>query len=131
MPEKRRILGILVLAALGAASAARTQEAPTSESVEAKIRRIESSLIPTLHIKGRPVVSADMAARMTQFNVPAVSVAVARDGKIEWARAYGFGDVEAKSPATPETLFQAASISKPVAAAVTIPLDRPAPSPAT
>jgi CubicO group peptidase (beta-lactamase class C family) len=53
---------------------------------------------------------------MAQFNVPAVSVAVIRDFKIEWARAWGVKDVKTGEAATVDTLFQAASISKPVAA---------------
>jgi len=51
---------------------------------------------------------------------PALSVAVIKDFKVEWAGAYGFRDAEQKSPATVETLFQAASISKPVAAAAAL-----------
>ena len=53
---------------------------------------------------------------MAQFKVPAVSVAVIRDFKIEWARAWGVKDVKTGEAATVDTLFQAASISKPVAA---------------
>jgi CubicO group peptidase (beta-lactamase class C family) len=53
---------------------------------------------------------------LRQFNVPAVSVAVIKDFKIEVARAYGVADVGTGAPATIDTLFQAASISKPVAA---------------
>lgn len=51
---------------------------------------------------------AKIAGRMRELHVPAVSVAVIENGKIAWARAWG--------EANPETLFQAASISKPVAA---------------
>ncbi len=53
---------------------------------------------------------------MDRFGVPAVSIAVVRNFEIHWARAYGVSDVESGSAANPETLFQAASISKPVAA---------------
>jgi CubicO group peptidase (beta-lactamase class C family) len=53
---------------------------------------------------------------MAQFKVPAVSVAVIRDFKIEWAKAWGVKDVKTGQAATVDTLFQAASISKPVAA---------------
>jgi CubicO group peptidase (beta-lactamase class C family) len=53
---------------------------------------------------------------MAHYKVPAVSVAYFENGKIAWTRAYGFADLVARKSVTPETLFQAASISKPVAA---------------
>lgn len=53
---------------------------------------------------------------LAQFNVPAVSVAVIRDFKIEWAKAWGVKNVATGEAAAVDTLFQAASISKPVAA---------------
>jgi CubicO group peptidase (beta-lactamase class C family) len=60
-------------------------------------------------------VTADLAERMSALHVPGVSIAVIHDSKIEWAR--GFGVTRIDGPAvTPDTLFQAASISKPVAA---------------
>ncbi|MEO8659657.1 MAG: serine hydrolase domain-containing protein [Bryobacteraceae bacterium] len=52
---------------------------------------------------------------MKAYKVPAVSVAVVNNGQLEWAHAWGVLAVGEAKPATPETLFQAASISKPVA----------------
>ncbi|MBP2619628.1 serine hydrolase domain-containing protein [Chryseobacterium jejuense] len=52
--------------------------------------------------------------RMSFYNVNAVSIAVIKDYKIEWAKAYGFADVSEKRAATPQTLFQAGSISKTI-----------------
>ncbi len=53
---------------------------------------------------------------MERFNVPGVSVAVIKDFEIHWAKGYGTADVESGAPVDTETMFQAASISKPVAA---------------
>ena len=53
---------------------------------------------------------------MDHFGVPGVSVAVVDDFEIHWAKGYGTAGVGTGAPVTTETLFQAASISKPVAA---------------
>src|SRR4051812_11869187 len=50
--------------------------------------------------------------RMKFYKVPSVSIALVNDGKIEWAKAYGFADVENKRRANTNTLYQAGSISK-------------------
>jgi CubicO group peptidase (beta-lactamase class C family) len=57
---------------------------------------------------------------MANSKVPAVSIAVIENFKIVWAKAYGVKDVETNTPATTTTLFQAGSISKPVAAMVAL-----------
>ena len=53
---------------------------------------------------------------MHRFHVPGVSIAVVRDFKLDWAKAYGVADVETDRPVETITTFQAASISKPVTA---------------
>jgi len=53
---------------------------------------------------------------MDRFGIPGVSIAVIKDFKIHWAKGYGIADVETGAPVDTETLFQAASISKPVTA---------------
>ena len=53
---------------------------------------------------------------MTRFNVPGVSIAVIRDHQIHWAKGYGIADVATGAKVDTGTMFQAASISKPVAA---------------
>jgi CubicO group peptidase (beta-lactamase class C family) len=63
-----------------------------------------------------PIDAAEIAALLKQFNVPGVSIAVIKDFQIDWARGYGLADVDAGTPVTADTMFQAASISKPVAA---------------
>jgi CubicO group peptidase (beta-lactamase class C family) len=64
-------------------------------------------------VKDEFVSSSKLSDRMAALHVPGVSIAVIHAGKLAWAR--GFGVVRVGGPpVTPETLFQAASISKPV-----------------
>jgi CubicO group peptidase (beta-lactamase class C family) len=50
-------------------------------------------------------------------NLPALSVAVAHDGRLVWAEAFGYADVERRVPATPLTRFRLGAASKPLTAA--------------
>lgn len=59
---------------------------------------------------------------MQRFRVPGVSVAVIRDFRIHWAKSYGTADVETGRAVDETTRFQAASISKPVAAMAAVRL---------
>lgn len=98
------------------AAAQKPAGAANSAEQEARIARIENGLLPAVVIKGQPAPTMTVAERMKHYHVPGVSVAFIDHGQIAWTRAYGFADVAAKTPVTPETLFQAASISKPVSA---------------
>lgn len=53
---------------------------------------------------------------MDELGVPGMSVAVIKDFEVHWAKGYGTADVEAGAAVRTDTLFQAGSISKPVAA---------------
>lgn len=95
-----------------------------SAALEERIARVEAGLIPGtgIVVKGRPVPSAGLAERMSVYRIPAVSIAVIDKNRISWARGYGVTDRESARAVTPDTLFQAASISKPVAAAAALKL---------
>ncbi|HET6892432.1 MAG TPA: serine hydrolase, partial [Pyrinomonadaceae bacterium] len=62
--------------------------------------------------------SWSITERMKHYKVPGLSIAVIKDFKIEWVRAYGLKDIESNEPISTDTLFQAGSISKSVAAMV-------------
>jgi CubicO group peptidase (beta-lactamase class C family) len=64
--------------------------------------------------------AAFMQQLLKQANVPGVSIAVIQDFKVALAVGYGVADVETGVPVTPATMFQAASISKPVAAMMSL-----------
>jgi serine beta-lactamase-like protein LACTB, mitochondrial len=53
---------------------------------------------------------------MAQSSVPGVSVAVVEDGEYVWSEGFGMADLENFVPATPQTLYRLASISKSLTA---------------
>jgi CubicO group peptidase (beta-lactamase class C family) len=85
---------------------------------EHRIKRVEQGLLSAVLIKGSPGWS--IHERLKHYKIPGVSIAVIKDFKVEWARGYGVKDLETNEPVTTETLFQAGSISKPVAAMVAL-----------
>ena len=80
-----------------------------------RMAAVERGLLPAVTLEGAPVVKRTLAAEMARLGVPGVSIAVIHAGEIEWARGYGVV-TPGGAPVTPTTLFQAASISKPVTA---------------
>ena len=87
-------------------------QALSTQDPAAIIKTIESPQTPD----HQGLDSLTLQQLMERFQVPGVSVAVIKDFEIHWARGWGLADVEAKTPVTTDTMFQAASISKPVAA---------------
>lgn len=92
------------------------QNAPVAPSeVEQHIQHVQAGLVGTVVIKGDPHSTHNISDRMKELNIPGVSIAVIHNGVIEWARGFGVSSIGGE-PVTAETLFQAGSISKPVAA---------------
>jgi CubicO group peptidase (beta-lactamase class C family) len=59
---------------------------------------------------------------MKDAKVPGLATAVVKDGKVLWTGAYGWANIEKKTPVSNETLFQIASVSKPVTACAVMQL---------
>ena len=94
---------------------------PKSEkdSLSNRISRIENGLQSNLQIQYKDSViksTYHIEERMRELRIPGVSIAVLNDGVVEWAKGYGMADSTENRKVTTETLFQAGSISKPVAA---------------
>jgi CubicO group peptidase (beta-lactamase class C family) len=112
-------LGLTVVPAIGPGYGLAASQERQTDQLEARISRIENGLVPS---KGAEAGPQPLAGRMAALNVPGVSIAVFDDYRIVWARGYGVADAETGTKTTIETLFQAASISKPVAAAAALRL---------
>jgi CubicO group peptidase (beta-lactamase class C family) len=95
---------------------------PLTAADRAHIAAIESGLVPPVVIKGRPPPVNTLAKRMAETKVPGVSIAFFDRGRVVWAKGYGLADVASGRPVTPDTMFQAGSISKPLAATAALRL---------
>jgi CubicO group peptidase (beta-lactamase class C family) len=100
--------------------AALPSEAPSR--TQARIDRILASVTDPVLVHGEPLRQTSVSVRMAEYRVPAVSVAVVEGGRLAWARALGVADASTGKAATPATMFQAASISKAIAATLTLRL---------
>src|SRR5690349_525341 len=111
--SKRFVCAAAVVSALAAVTAHSGQSGQSVVRGEAEaIRQIEQP---------RDAAQPGLAAKTLQqlladLTTPSVSIAVVKDYQIVLAKAWGYRDVESHLDASAETLYQAASISKPVAA---------------
>lgn len=80
------------------------------------IRKIEATAVNLSLDPSEPPLQMKLDKLMELFNVTGVSIAVIDDCKIAWAKGYGVTDMVSNKAVTTKTLFQAGSISKPVAA---------------
>nr|WP_295665522.1 serine hydrolase domain-containing protein [Sphingomonas sp.] len=91
------------------------QQRRPAASAPPKIAEVEQGLTPAIVLAGTIAPRGTIAAEMSRLHVPGVSVAVLHGGTIEWSKGYGITRVGGPH-VTPDTLFQAGSISKPITA---------------
>jgi len=107
------------LTAVGLLTAADTRK-PTTQwlarpTEAARIARVEQGLSP-ITIPGEEPRKLSLTQWMELYGVPGVSIAVFDKGALVWAKSYGVKHAGGSEAVTVDTLFQAASISKPVTA---------------
>ncbi len=81
-------------------------------TTDARVARVEHGLVP----EDAPSRRLDVAASLARRHVPGVSVAVMDGGRIVWAKGWGVSRAGTDTAVTAETLFNAGSVAKPVAA---------------
>ncbi|GAC1630336.1 MAG: hypothetical protein NVS9B14_00850 [Candidatus Acidiferrum sp.] len=101
--------------AVGGHGQAEKNAPKANDDVKARQERIEKGLPPVNLGKGRSK-ELELAELMKLCKDPGLSVAVIDGYKIAWTKAYGMTELGGNTPVTTKTLFQAGSISKPVAA---------------
>jgi CubicO group peptidase (beta-lactamase class C family) len=90
-----------------------------SAEIERHIEAVTGCLHTPVILKDDPCITLEK--RMEDLHVHGVSIAVIHDGRVQWARGFGMAEVGGANVA-PETMFQAGSISKPVAAIAALTL---------
>ncbi len=86
------------------------------------IRRVETGFPPIFFARGHAPLTFDLQTLMKLYRVPGVSIAIIDQFKIDWTKTYGAVENGKNTPITGNTVFQAGSISKPVAAAAALSL---------
>ena len=86
-----------------------------------------SASTPALPISGRnepALVGIDdvMSSFLVANKVPGAAVAIARQGRLVYARGFGWADVAEQRPVQPDSLFRIASLSKSITAAAILKL---------
>jgi CubicO group peptidase (beta-lactamase class C family) len=108
---------LLLVAALAAAcGGSDSRPAIEATGLDQRIERIESGMVPAVLVRGESVGSRTIQSLMAEHGIPAASVAVISEGRLDWAKGYGTTQIEGGDRTTSQTLFLAGQISQGVAA---------------
>lgn len=108
-PETMKYPALLSIVALFTCCNTPTRTDDPNEFIR---RHVETGLCNPVVIQGDSTWTIE--ERMKHYGVPGMSIAIIDNFKIAWTKSYGVMDSTSMRPVTDSTLFQAASISKPV-----------------
>lgn len=84
--------------------------------------QLSAQISSVLSPETRTKVDSAVEAFRQKTSAPGVSIALVQNGQLIYANGYGFADLENSVPATAETLYRLASISKTITAVATMQL---------
>ena len=120
MKKAVRMIGLLALVAstfsfCGAQTSKETAPAATAKAVPST-PSVANPSVATPALTGTDLeafLDGMMPAQLNREDIAGAVIAVVKDGKVIFAKGYGFSDVEKRTPVTPDaTLFRPGSISK-------------------
>jgi CubicO group peptidase (beta-lactamase class C family) len=85
-----------------------------------KIARVENGLQNAVFVSNAENDFYSISDRMKYYDVAGLSITVIKNNEIEWAKAYGVKSKNTTDSVTLNTIFQAASLSKPVTAIIAL-----------
>lgn len=85
-------------------------------------KQIEADVQKRVAVIGEKKPKISIPQRMAEIQLPGASIAVIKNGELAWAAGYGIANSDTGAKVDKNTLFQAGSISKPVAALAALKL---------
>ena len=99
------LLAGLMLIGSGALQA-KAQDSPSAELIDPRVARF----------------SEHLEADRERLRIPGLSAVILEDGEVHWTQGFGYADVEGRVPATPDTLYHIASVTKTFTAILVLQL---------
>ncbi|MEO1145454.1 MAG: serine hydrolase domain-containing protein [Cyanobacteria bacterium J06638_22] len=84
------------------------------QAVEQRIEQVIHNLQSATAFEGELSPPKTLYEQLARYHTPGLSIAVIQDFAIDWARGFGVAEAGTSHDVTPDTLFQAGSIRKPI-----------------
>lgn len=104
-------IALLAVSAIASCAPDPTDEEPARNAAARPLTGVVAPTDPRLE-----TLRAELAAMVERGEVVSISVGVAKAGEVIWSESFGWADRESERPATPDTPYLLASLSKSVSA---------------
>jgi len=86
--------------------------------------QVPAAAVPALPADSEPFLQfeGELEALRQRLRIPALSAAIVKDQQLVWSQGFGYADLENQVPATPDTPYHLASLTKPFGAVILIQL---------
>lgn len=111
----KNILVVFCVIILGSCKLSTGQDLPSEHTVE-------NRLTPAVQIKN-DLQFYNIEERLTHYGIPSFSMALIKNGKVVFSKAYGNGRRESGVKASPRSIYQVGSISKSITAATVMKME--------
>jgi N-acyl-D-amino-acid deacylase len=115
-------IAIVALAIVALAACDADEHAPTTPTVPVTPPAQQEIPITGAAVPGLGPFETSVRDLMRTYGIPGGAIALVRDGKLIYARGFGYADVENRTPVQPDALFRIASVSKTLTSAAVMKL---------
>jgi CubicO group peptidase (beta-lactamase class C family) len=109
---ERKLLVLMIIAALALAGCSTPAASPVPTA----------TATPEPFMQTLATFEVELEAVRQELKIPGMSAAIVKNGELIWAHGFGYADLENQVPATPDTPYELASVTKTSAAVVVMQL---------